>query len=320
MSPHRVVFLDAATLPFPLSFDASLGIRYEAFESTSAQALAGRIDGAEIVITNKVRLDAAQLRRASALKLICVAAAGTDNIDLTTAAALGIGVHNVPDYGSESVAEHVIASLFALRRELRAYASAASDGRWGRSPHFCWLGPSIHDLAGSVLGIVGRGRIGQATARKARALGMQVLFAQTPGKPCADDEREIDSLLADVDAVSLHIPLTPATRGLIDARRLGLMKPQAVLINTGRGALVDPFALAQALRTGVIAAAAIDVLEQEPPRAGHPLLAPHLKNLLLTPHVAWASQGAQQRLATRLVELVTGHVKAAQTAPTATAT
>jgi glycerate dehydrogenase len=165
-------------------------------------------------------------------------------------------------------------------------------------------------VAGSTLGIVGRGRIGQATARLAQGLGMRVLFAQRPGRAAADDERELDALLAQCDAVSLHVPLTPDTRGLIDARRLSLMKPDAVLINTGRGALVDAPALVNALKAGSLAGAAIDVLDVEPPPPDHPLLAPGIPNLLLTPHAAWASESAQQRLADRLAQLVAEHMRA----------
>jgi glycerate dehydrogenase len=167
-----------------------------------------------------------------------------------------------------------------------------------------WLGPTIRDVGGSVLGVVGRGRIGKATARLARGLGMTVLFASTPGEPCADDERELDELVREVDALTLHVPLTPQTQGLMSEERLAAMKPAAVLINTGRGALVDPQALANALRKGRIAGAAIDVLEVEPPPSSHPLLARDIPNLLLTPHVAWASEKAQGRLAARIVEIV----------------
>jgi glycerate dehydrogenase len=206
------------------------------------------------------------------------------------------------------VAEHVITVLLAMRHHLAEYSQAATDGRWSASPHFCWHGPRILSVGGSIMGIVGRGRIGQATARLAQGLGMQVLFAARPGRPPADDERPLDTLLAQCDAVSLHVPLTPDTRGLIDARRLALMKPDAVLINTGRGALVDAPALVDALRRHALAGAAIDVLDVEPPPPDHPLLAANIPHLLLTPHVAWASEAAQQRLAAKLVDQVADHI------------
>lgn len=304
---RQVVFLDAGTLPQELTFDSALGIDYRAFDATAADQVPARIAEARVVITNKLRLPAELLRAAPTLKLVCIAAAGTDNVDLEAARGLGIDVHNVPDYGSESVAEHAVATLFALRRALSVYSAAAVDGRWSAAAHFCWTGPRIRDIGGTNFGIVGRGRIGEAVARLARGLGMQVKFAQTPDVPCADDELPLSSLLAQSDAVTLHLPLTPMTRGLMDEHRLSLMKRDAVLINTGRGALVDPRALAGALRGGVIGGAAIDVLDIEPPPADHPLLAADIPNLLLTPHVAWASETAQTRLAGRLRELVQAH-------------
>jgi len=300
----RVVFLDASTLPRGLAFPAGAGIDYRAFESTTAAEVRERIAGATVVITNKVRLSAAHLQQESQLKLVAVAAAGTDNVDLGAAKSLGIDVRNVPDYGSESVAEHAIATLFALRRELLVYAAAAVDGRWQASPHFCWTGPPIRDVGGTVFGVIGRGRIGEAVARLARGIGMRVLFAETPGVDRRDDEMLLDDLLSQSDAVTLHLPLTPDTKGLIGKRTLSLMKRDAVLINTGRGALVDATALADALRQGLIAGAAIDVLDIEPPTPDHPLLARDVPHLLLTPHVAWASDNAQARLAQRLVEMV----------------
>ena len=299
----KVVFLDAATLPTALRFE-NPAIDYTAYPSTAPGQVAERIRDATVVITNKVRLGAAELRAAAQLRLVAAAAAGTDNIDKAAAADLGIAVANVPDYGSDSVAEHVIATLFALRRHVVTYAAAAVDGRWSASEHFCWTGPRIRDIGGSVFGVVGRGRMGDAAARLARGLGMQVLFAQAPGKPRRDDELPLDELLARVDVLTLHVPLTQATRGMIGREALARMKPDAVIVNTGRGALVDAAALLEALRAGRIGGAALDVLDAEPPPGDHPLLARDLPNLLVTPHVAWASEHAQARLARRLEELV----------------
>lgn len=316
----HVVFLDAGTLPCGLPFEArwreqgqdaealSARLGYTAHERTPPAEVAARIRDAGIVVVNKVRIDGAAMDQAPHLRCICVAAAGTDNVDLAAARERGIAVHNVPDYGSDSVAEHVIATLLALRRHLIDHDQASRDGRWRASPHFCWHGPRILPVAGSLLGIVGRGRIGQATARFAQGLGMRVLFAERPGRPPAADDRPLDTLLAECDAISLHVPLTPDTRRLMDARRLALMPAHAVLVNTGRGALVDPHALADALRAGRLAGAAIDVLEVEPPPADHPLLAEGIPNLLLTPHVAWASEVAQHRLASLLVDRITGYL------------
>ncbi|MES2259497.1 MAG: NAD(P)-dependent oxidoreductase [Pseudomonadota bacterium] len=299
----NVVFLDAATLPAALSF-TNPAIAYTAWPSTAPADVIARIRDATVVITNKVRLGAEELRAAKQLRLVAVAAAGTDNIDHDTAAQLGVRIANVPDYGSDSVAEHVIATLFALRRNVATYATAAVDGRWSASTHFCWNGPRIRDVGGSVFGVVGRGRIGEAAARLARGLGMEVFFAQTPGTACRDDELPLNELIERADALTLHVPLTPATRGLIGTDALARMKRDAVVINTGRGALVDSSALVTALREGAIAGAAIDVLDVEPPPADHPLLARDIPNLLLTPHVAWASEHAQARLARKLEQLV----------------
>lgn len=312
--PRRVVFLDAGTLPRPLAFEPAWPIDYQLHAATAPEQVAQRIAEAEVVITNKVALTAELLAGAPLLRLVCVAAAGTDNVDIAAATRRGIAVRNVPDYGSESVAEHTLALLLALRRRIVSYAQAARDGRWSRAGQFCWHGPALRDIGGSVLGIVGRGRIGEATARLARGLGMQVLFAHRPGDAGGRGDCSFDELLGRVDALSLHLPLTPETRGLIDGRRLALMKPGAVLVNTSRGALIDNLALAQALRSGRLAGAALDVLDPEPPPPEHPLLAPDLPNLLLTPHVAWASEQALARLADRLAELVGQHLGAAAAA------
>lgn len=306
MSLPTVVFLDAGSLPRRLTFASPVAC--ESHDSTRPEQVTARIAQADVVVTNKVRLTREQLSDAPRLKLVVVAAAGTDNVDLDAAKALGIAVRNVPDYGTESVAEHVIATLLMSRRSLPTYAQAAVDGRWSASPHFCWHGPAIRGVGGALLGVVGRGRIGEATARLARGLGMRVLYARSPNRPPADDERELDELLSEADAVTLHVPLTPHTHHLIDARRLALMKPTATLVNTGRGSLVDAQALVHALRSGALGGAAVDVLDTEPPPPSHPLLAGGVPNLLVTPHVAWASESAQANLASAVEDLVERHL------------
>lgn len=235
----RAAFLDASTLPRGLAFPPSADVEYLAFESTAPEEVGRRIATATVVITNKVRLGREHLQGASHLKLVAVAAAGSDNIDFDAAKSLGIEIRNVPDYGSDSVAEHAIATLFALRRQLFVYAGAALDGRWQASPHFCWTGLSIRDVGGTVFGVVGRGRIGEAAAKLARGVGMRVLFAQTPGGECKDDELPFDELLAQSDALTLHVPLTPNTKGMLGERTLALMKRDAVRCPIPSGAL-DP--------------------------------------------------------------------------------
>lgn len=306
MSLPTVVFLDAGSLPLPLKF--ATPVAYEPHDTTRPDQVAARIARADVVITNKVCLTREQLGDAPRLKLVVVAAAGTDNVDLAAAEALGIAVRNVPAYGTDSVAEHVIATLLMSRRSLAAYAQAAVDGRWSASSHFCWHGPAIRGVGDALLGVVGRGRIGEATARLARGLGMRVLYARSPNRPPADDERELDDLLAESDAVTLHVPLKPGTHHLIDARRLALMKPTATLVNTGRGALVDAEALVRALRSGRLGGAAIDVLDTEPPLPSHPLLAEGVPHLLVTPHVAWAGESAQANLASKVEDIVERHL------------
>ncbi|WP_060484171.1 D-2-hydroxyacid dehydrogenase [Pseudomonas sp. NBRC 111123] len=291
----NIVFLDGASLPAPLNRPAQAS-RYEVRPSTTSAEVLDALADAQVAITNKVSLQRSQLERLPALKLICVAATGYDCIDLAACRDLGISVCNVPAYSAVSVAESVIASLFALRRHLFAYRQAAVSA-WPTSSHFCVHQAPINDIQGMTLGIVGRGDIGSRVARLAKALGMNVLFAEHQG---ASTVREgyvaFDDLLQQADAITLHCPLTPRTRQLIGAAQLARMKPGALLINTARGPLVDEHALLAALLDGHLGGAALDVLDGEPPRADHPLLQAGLPNLLLTPHVAWASQSSVARL------------------------
>ncbi|WP_297527776.1 D-2-hydroxyacid dehydrogenase [Thiohalobacter sp.] len=263
---------------------------------TKPEQTAARIGAADVVVTNKVVLDAARLDAAPRLRLICVAATGMNNIDLAAAEARGIAVRNVRNYASQSVAEHVFALILALKRRLAEHRQAALT-RWPDHPDFCILDHPMTELAGRRLGIVGYGDLGRAVARIGEAFGMKVLKARRPG---GRDDRPgrlpLDTLLERSDVVSLHCPLTEATRGLIGRRELRLMQPHALLINTARGGIVDEVALAQALREGVIAGAGVDVLSEEPPPRDNPLLATDIPNLILTPHVAWASREARQRL------------------------
>ncbi|EIC22836.1 2-hydroxyacid dehydrogenase [Thiorhodovibrio frisius] len=255
-----------------------------------------RIGKAQIAVTNKVVLDRAVLERASDLRLICIAATGTNNVDLVAAGEQNIAVANVVRYATPSVVQHVFALILALTTRLPGYQRAVADGGWQQHDRFCLMDYPIRELAGRTFGIVGYGELGQAVARVAEAFGMQVLIAQRPGGPFAEGRLPLDQLLPQVDVLSLHCPLTEATRGLIGARELGLMRPDALLINTARGGIVDEQALADALRAGTIGGAGVDVLSAEPPRQGNPLLAPDIPNLIVTPHIAWASREARQRV------------------------
>ncbi|AHE97983.1 NAD(P)-dependent oxidoreductase [Thioalkalivibrio paradoxus] len=268
------------------------------FDTTRPQETADRIHHAEVVVTNKVALDRNLLAEAPRLRLICAAATGTNNIDIGAAAQRGIPVCNARDYATDSVVQHVFALLLTLATRLDAYRADIRAGRWSESDQFCLLDHPIRTLAGMHLGIVGQGVLGQATGRLAEAFGMQVSFARSlrPDVPATDNRLELDDLLPEIDVLSLHLPLTESTRNLIDARRLARMPAGSLLINTARGGLVEPGALAESLRAGHLGGAGIDVLEPEPPPPDHPLLAPDIPNLVLTPHTAWAARGARQNV------------------------
>jgi glycerate dehydrogenase len=270
---------------------------------TEAAEAGERLRGATIAIVNKVPLGAATLAMLPDLKLIALAATGSDCVDKDYCRAHGIAVCNIRDYATDSVPEHVLALIFALRRNLIAYDRDQRRGRWQASEQFCYFDHPIRDIAGATLGIVGYGALGRALAVRAEALGMRVIASG--GRP-AQGLIPVDDLLRQSDIVSLHCPLTDDTRNLIDAGRLALMKRDAILINTARGGLVDVSALADALVKGTIGGAGIDVLTEEPPRSGNVLLDLDLPNLIVTPHIAWASRSAMERLA----EQLTGNIEA----------
>jgi len=269
---------------------------------TRPQEVLARVRDARIVVSNKVVLDAATLARARSLQLICVAATGTNNVDLAAAAEHGITVCNVRDYGTPSVAEHVFALMLSLRRRLLDYRLALGRGEWQRSSQFCLLDYPMAELQGATLGIVGHGVLGQAVARLGEAFGMRVRVAERPAETPRPGRVPLDDLLAEADVLSLHCPLTETTRNLIDAAALARMKPGALLINTARGGIVDETALLDALRSGHLGGAGIDVLATEPPTGPHPLLEADLPQLIVTPHVAWASREARQRLLDQIAD------------------
>ena len=264
-----------------------------------------RLSGATIAIVNKVDLHAAELARLPDLRLIAIVGTGYDCVEVDYCRAHGIAVANVRDYAMYAVSEHVFALLLALRRNLAGYAALIAGGEWQRSALFCRYGPPIHDLHGSVLGIVGSGSIGRATAALGAAFGMRVILSSSPSHPAGVDGRvTLRELLPQLDVLSLHCPLTVTTRGMIGAAELRAMKPTAILINTARGGLVDEAALAEALRGGWIAGAGFDVLSAEPPADGNALLELRQANFILTPHVAWASDEAMRILADQLADTI----------------
>lgn len=290
------VFLDFATLgtepdPAPL-LEILPGL--EVYAATPADLLAERIAEADCVLANKARIGDAAMGGAPRLRYIGLTATGTDNIDLAAAKRRGIAVTNIRAYCTRSVAEHVFGVLLALTRNLRAYDDAVRAGKWQQAENFCLLDWPIRELSAMTLGIVGYGELGRAVAGTAEAFGMRVMIAARRGAPAENGRVPFDEMLQQADVVSLHCPLTPATRQLIGRDELGRMKKGAILINTARGALVDTHALAEALARGRIAGAAIDVLPEEPPVSGDPLLDYAGANLVLTPHVAWATVEARQ--------------------------
>ena len=270
-----------------------------------------RLQGCAIVLTNKLRITAEVMAATPGLRLIALCATGTNNVDLNAAKARGIAVCNIRDYCTPSVAQHVLGVILALTHRLRDYSRLATDGSWAASPQFTLLSFPIRELRGRSLGIVGWGVLGQAVARICEtALGMKVLVANRLGAAATPGRLDLPDLLSQADVLSLHCPLTPATSGMIGAAQLALMKRDALLVNTARGALIDVQALADALRAGSIGGAAIDVLPQEPPIAGSPLFAADLPNLIVTPHTAWAARESRQRsldeMAANVVDFLAG--------------
>jgi glycerate dehydrogenase len=291
--PPRLVVLDGHTSnPGDLSWAPLETLGALTVHARSApEQVAERIAGATVVLTNKTRLGAELLENAPGLRGIAVLATGHDIVDGVAARRLGIPVCNVPEYGTASVAQAVFSLLLELTNHTGSLAAGVRNGRWSACPDFCYWDAPVLELAGLRFGVVGHGRIGAAVARIARAFGMEVLsHRRTPGPGDVD----LDTLLAASDVVSLHCPLTPHTMGLLSAARLACMKPGALLINTGRGPLIDESALAAALASGHLGGAGLDVLSVEPPAADHPLL--QAPNCLITPHVAWASRAARERL------------------------
>ncbi len=263
-----------------------------------------RVGDAEVVITNKVVIDDAVLEACPDIKLIVIAATGANNVALETAARRGVAVCNARDYATSSVAQHVFTLLLALGRNICPYAQAVREGRWNESEFFCLLDYRIIDLQERTLGIIGYGNLGRAVAKIGEAFGMNILVAARPGTEPTRDRPAMDEFLERSDVVTLHCPLVPETRNLIDETALGRMKPEAILINTARGGIVDEAALARALTEGSIGGAGLDVLCVEPPDGSSPLMQLSLPNLIITPHNAWASRRCRQRLVNQMVEIV----------------
>ena len=296
MNPLHIVVLDRDTLvnrPFDFDFPHTLS----SYGTTEAHETLERIRGADIVITNKVVISAQAFAENPQLKLVAVTATGVNNVDVEAAKQNGTAVCNIRAYGNESVAEHAFMMMITLMRNLPAYQRDVAAGLWENSPFFCHLGAPMRDLNGKTLAIFGRGNIGKTLATYAQAFKMNVVFAEHKNaETVRDGYVSFDEAIRSADALSLHCPLTPQTENMIGEAELQQMKPGAILINCGRGGLVDEAALVAALKYGQIGGAGFDVLTQEPPRDGNPLLKARLPNLIVTPHIAWASQEAANRL------------------------
>ena len=296
MNPLHIVVLDRDTLvnrPFDFDFPHTLS----SYGTTEAHETLERIRGADIVITNKVVISAQAFSENPQLKLVAVTATGVNNVDVEAAKQNGTAVCNIRAYGNESVAEHAFMMMITLMRNLPAYQRDVAAGLWENSPFFCHLGAPMRDLNGKTLAIFGRGNIGKTLATYAQAFKMNVVFAEHKhAQSVRDGYVSFDEAIRSADVVSLNCPLTPQTANMIGEAELQQMKPGAILINCGRGGLVDEAALVAALKYGQIGGAGFDVLTQEPPRDGNPLLKARLPNLIVTPHIAWASQEAANRL------------------------
>lgn len=306
------VFLDHMSLDNnDLDFSALDAVidEWQFFDETLPNEVMSRIADADVVISNKVELNAETLTNAINLKLVCVAATGTNNINLQAALANSIQVCNVRAYGSASVAQHVFMLLLNLSRSFNEYQRAVQNGRWQNSSQFCFMDYPIADLSGKVMGIVGYGELGQAVAKLAEAFGMIVKIAQRPNAEKKTGRVELDELLAEADVISLHCPLTDETRHLIGEEQFLKMKPSAFLINAARGGIVDEVELVKALRTQQIAGAGFDVLAEEPPQEDSVLLDTSIPNLIVTPHIAWASQLARQTLLDIIVDNISSFKK-----------
>lgn len=304
-SDCKAVFLDHTSLDLG---DLDLSALRENFSdlqlhsSSTPQQVIERLQGAQVAITNKTMIDASTFAACPDLKLVLITATGTNNVDLVAAREHGVSVSNCQGYGTPSVAQHTLMLLLALATRLPDYQNAVQHGRWQHSKQFCLLDFPIVELEGKTLGLLGHGELGGAVAKLAEAFGMRVLLGQIPGRPARADRVPLQELLPQVDALTLHCPLNEHTRDMIGAHELNQLKPHTFVINTARGGLINEQALADALRNGHLGGAATDVLTVEPPVNGNPLLAGDIPRLIVTPHNAWGSREARQRIVGQLIE------------------
>ncbi|SDA93788.1 D-2-hydroxyacid dehydrogenase [Sinorhizobium sp. NFACC03] len=306
-NPARIVLLDRQTLPDDITIRAfSFSHELVQFDHTKPEEVADRIRNADIVITNKVKVRGSAIAGAPELRLIAVAATGTDVVEVSAAAERGVAVCNIRNYAVNTVPEHTFALILALRRSLIAYHASVRAGRWQDAGQFCYFDYPIRDLAGATLGVIGDGVLGRSVADLGRAFGMKVLFSDYKGsKGMGPLYTPFEEVLRVSDIITLHSPLMTSTRNMISTAEFALMAKRPLLINTARGGLVDELALEQALRDGLISGAGFDVVTAEPPEKDHALMRLlDLPNFILTPHVAWASREAVQSLVDQLIDNV----------------
>jgi glycerate dehydrogenase len=304
-APERIVFLDRETIsPETHVRRPTFAHDWSEYGQTTPEQVVERCADATIIILNKVPLREAALDKLPKLRMVAIAATGTDCVDVAACKARGIIVSNIRGYAANTVPEHTFALILALRRSILAYRDSVKAGRWQQAAQFCYFDHPIRDLAGSTLGVIGDGVLGQAVADLARAFGMRVLFSTYKGTTGMGPlYTPFEDVLRQSDIITLHCPLMPSTRNLIAAPEFAMMEKRPLLINTSRGGLVEEGALREALLSGQISGAGFDVVTQEPPPADHPFMSLlDLPNFILTPHVAWASQEAIQAVADQLID------------------
>lgn len=304
---NRIVYLDRAGLPERFKIrPPSVSHEWLSYPSTLPELVIERSLGATVLVSNKVKIPEDVLLACPSVKHIAVSATGFNIVDTDACKRLGISVSNIPSYAATTVAEHVITSALCLRRELLSYRQSVINSEWQASPSFCLFGNPINDLKHSVFGVIGFGELGKAAAEKAAALGMRVIYSSRSEKSCDFAEQvSFDELIANADVISLHCSLTPETENLISTTELEKMKPHAILINTARGGVVNEASAVAAINNNLIGGLAFDVLIEEPPKHGSPLLSiANRSNVIITPHSAWASEQAMQSLVDILADNV----------------
>ena len=311
MNKPLAVFLDKASL-YPDDLDFSKlenAASWQWFDNSNVSDVRHCLQDTEIIVSNKIFLGREMMQSSKHLKLICVAATGTNNVDLEAAKQHGIAVCNVRAYATSSVVQHVFSLILSLNRKLFSYRESVFNGDWSRSDFFCYFAEPISALEGKTLGIIGYGELGKAVAKIAQCFAMKVLIAKRDETDVRPGRSDLTTLLTESDVLSLHCPLTEHNYHMISKQELSLMKADAILINAARGGLIDELALLHSLENKQIGGAALDVLEEEPPPVNHPLSNYHAGNLIITPHIAWASRQSRQSLVNEIAKNIQAYLQ-----------